>query len=40
MYSGKEYMTKVKPNDDNGCNAGDGSEPLGLMFFVVRKLTL
>ena len=34
---------KIKPNvgnDDNGCNDGNGSEPLGLKFFVVGEQTL
>jgi hypothetical protein len=33
---------KIKPNvgnDDNGCNDGNGSESLGLKFFVVGKQT-
>jgi hypothetical protein len=34
---------KIKPNvgkDGSGCNGGNGSEPLGLKFFVVGKQTL
>jgi hypothetical protein len=37
MYNGKEYLTKIKPNE---CNDGNGSKHLGLKFFVIGKQTL
>jgi len=42
VYSEWQVM-KIKPNvgsDDDGCNDGNGGEPLGLKFFVVGKQTL